>query len=391
MPRRNDIMISNIKKSIKTVISRMPIARSYLDSYSLGKRYTDIINYDYPLRLEYAMKSFHIAEIEINKNCNLNCIMCNSAMSRRPNITMDVNIFEKAVSYEEQYGRGVTSLHTIGEPLINPNLENYLKILRKHNVKVFLSTNGLLLKDKYDLLLEYRDIISSLRFSIDGATKITYEKIRKPGIFEKLIDNLEFFREATRESKPFKDVWIASIVSEDNKNEIAYHLNFYSKYVPMNRIDLNLVSGLSPDNSYFLERSILKKHIVPWPPCDQLFCSTIHILNNGNTTACCRDYDGDLVFGNISDGDPHELINNDKLVELRKMHISKKIPENILCSSCYRIDPKVSSLFKLFFITLIELHSDHWNMEDMQERFDLFFHLFAKSIPSKGQFIQLLK
>ena len=93
--------------------------------------------------------------------------------------------------------------------------------------------------------------------------------------------NMEMFREKTEKTKPFKRVKIGSIVSQDVQNEMGHHLKFWSRYVPMDMIDLNLVSGLSPDNRYFLTRSILKKHIQPWPPCYMLFSSTLHILNDG--------------------------------------------------------------------------------------------------------------
>ena len=82
-------------------------------------------------------------------------------------------------------------LHTIGDPLANTKLKDYLKILRKYNMQAGISTNGLMLDRHVDTLIEYFDVCSNIRFSIDGVKKETYEKIRFGGKFENLIENLD--------------------------------------------------------------------------------------------------------------------------------------------------------------------------------------------------------
>ena len=72
-------------------------------------------------------------------------------------------------------------MHTIGDPLANPRLEEVFKELRKNNIHCSISTNGLLLYKHVDVLKEYLDVCPSIRISIDGATKKTYEKIRNKG------------------------------------------------------------------------------------------------------------------------------------------------------------------------------------------------------------------
>jgi len=254
---------------------------------------------------------------------------------------------------------------------------------------VFLSSNGLLLHRKLDLLYRYSDIIDEFRLSIDGATKETYEKIRKPGKFDRLIENLEYLHKTNGERQHLKKVTIGSIVSSDVQAELAYHMSFYGRYVGIHNIDLNLVSGLSPDNSYFLQNSILKKHIQPWHPCDQLFSSTMHVLNDGRTTACCRDYNGDLVYGDIRQNSPGNLINNESVLELRRQHLENRIPKGSLCADCYRVDPRVSQLFKLFVSELVTQFGDRWEAPQMQQRFDRFFAAFQNGIPSRRDFLGL--
>lgn len=331
-----------------------------------------------------------IRQIEINKNCNLNCVMCNTSLSKRENIYMELTLFEKICLYLKKIKQNPITLHSIGEPLINPNLEEYFKIARKYGIKIFLSTNGQILNEKLDLLCKYADIIDTLRFSIDGATKETYEKIRRPGKFDKLISNLNYFKKVNRDNKYFRITKIDSIVSTDVKNELAYHLSFYSQYTKMQNIGLHFVNGLSSDNSYFFNSSVLRKHIVLNIPCSQLD-NSMNILCDGSVTACCRDYNGDLIYGNISENTPEELINNEKIVSLRRHHNNRVLSRGHACNNCYQIEPKVNALFEMFVRLLVLRNMRKWNIHKMQNQFNRFFELFESNIPTKQEYFSIFK
>ncbi len=396
LPEAQEVSIVSVLKKlvparVRTTVKSLPVIKPWYERKDLIKQYEVIVSSVYDPQLISKVEDVNIAEIEINRNCNLNCVMCNAALSTRPQFNMDLELFEHAVKYTKGQPTGHTALHTIGEPLMNKNLERYFEILRKHGVKIQLSTNGLILHKHIDLLIDYSDIIWELRFSIDGASKETYEMIRRGGDWDRLITNMEMFREKTLKDKPFKRVRIGSIVSQDVQHEMGYHMKFWSRYVPMDMIDLNLVSGLSPDNTYFLTRSILKKHVQPWPPCYMLFSSTLHILNDGSATACCRDYNGDLVYGNIRDNTPEELINCQNVLELRRQHLENRIPKSSLCANCLCVDPTVSQLFKLFVSGLVKHFSDDWEVPRMQARFDEFFAMFMDGIPDREQFSTLVR
>ncbi|HUD54736.1 MAG TPA: radical SAM protein [Terracidiphilus sp.] len=377
--------------SVKTTVKSLPGIKTWFERKKLMERYDAIVNEVYNPQLIQRVEDVHIAEIEINRNCNINCVMCNTSLSTRPQFNMDMELFEHAVKYTKDQWGGHTALHTIGEPLMNKNLPQYFDILRKNGVKIHLSTNALILHKHLDLIIDYSDIIYEFRFSIDGASKETYEKIRLGGKWDRLIENMEMFREKTKDTKPFKRVKIGSIVSQDVQNEMGHHLKFWSRYVPMDQIDLNLVSGLSPDNRYFLTRSILKKHIQPWPPCYMLFSSVLHILNDGRATPCCRDYQGDLTYGNIRDSTPQELINCENVLELRRQHLENRIPEKSPCASCFCVNPIVASLFKLFVAELVQRFSDNWDAPKMQGRFNEFFAMFMEGIPDRELFATLVR
>ena len=380
-----------VPMSVQTTVKSLPIVKPWYERKKMLERYDRIVNEVYDPQLLQSVENANIAEIEINKNCNINCVMCNTSLSTRPQFNMDMELFEHAVKYTKGQWGGHTALHTIGEPLMNNKLPQYFEILRKQGAQIQFSTNALILHKYIDFLIDYSDVIWEFRFSIDGASQETYEKIRFGGKWDRLMTNMEMFREKTEKTKPFKRVKIGSIVSQDVQNEMGHHLKFWSRYVPMDMIDLNLVSGLSPDNRYFLTRSILKKHIQPWPPCYMLFSSTLHILNDGRATPCCRDYNGDLTYGNIKDSTPAELINCDNVLELRRQHLENRIPKNSPCASCFCVNPVVSGLFKLFVAELVHRFANDWDVPKMQGRFDEFFGMFMEGIPDRELFSTLTR
>jgi radical SAM protein with 4Fe4S-binding SPASM domain len=122
-----------------------------------------------------------------------------------------------------------------------------------------------------------------------------------------------------------------------------------------------------------------------------LFSPTLHILNDGRATPCCRDYQGDLTYGNIRDSTPQELINCENVLELRRQHLEKRIPANSPCASCFCVNPKVSALFKLFVAELVRRNSDNWDVPKMQSRFDEFFGMFMEGIPDRTLFSTLTR
>ena len=142
---------------------------------------------------------------------------------------MSLDLCEKSV--KEMHDQGIRSilLHTIGDPLANAKLKDYLKILRKYNMQAGISTNGLMLDKHVDTLTEFFDICSNIRFSIDGVKKETYEKIRFGGIFEKLIENLNLAEKKLK--KIGYEFSIDLVISKDNFDELGEFIVFFKKYI----------------------------------------------------------------------------------------------------------------------------------------------------------------
>ena len=283
--------------------------------------------------------------VEINDTCNINCPMCQTSLAKRSKGLMDVHLFETIVRKLKASGLNIANVHTIGDPLANRRLAEYLDVLRKYGMFLnVLSSNCLLLTAQIDTLFQYRDVIHSLRPSIDAASKDSYERIRLGGDWNRLQANLVTFAEKNRRSsRPFP-VYVNNVISKDNFHEIAFIPYMFSFLTTPARFSFAFINSLSPSNEYFTTQSYLEDYYCLNAPCSQLWGQAV-ILKDGRISTCCRDYHGDLVFGNIAEDDIAELSSKDFLRRLREASLAgdlQALPD--CCASCYIVDPRLSIL-----------------------------------------------
>lgn len=131
--------------------------------------------------------------------CNINCIICeeNSKYNRgkkSQNRLMDFKIIEKVIKNSLQYGLQEIIPSTMGEPLLYPEFEKLIILIKKNNLKMNLTTNGtfpILGAEKWANLI--LPIASDVKISINGASKKIAENIMEGIIFEKQLENIRKF------------------------------------------------------------------------------------------------------------------------------------------------------------------------------------------------------
>ncbi len=294
--------------------------------------------------------------VEINNTCNLDCAMCKTSLSTRPKQFMDLDVFERIVTKVKKANMTVESIHSTGDPLTNPRLRNYLDILRKHNMSVTLSSNFLLIEKHLDTIFEFRDVIHTIRPSIDGASKSVYEKIRCGGKWETLHRGLTKFADRNSGiSNPFH-VFVHSIISKDNFHEIALIPHVFSYLAPPTNFRFDFVNSIAPVNDYFLENNYFDDAYVVNAPCS-LPWGSFYILCDGSLSACCQDYHGDLSFAEALRDDFENCYNSEFLKNLRAAMLAGNLegmPRS--CRNCFIVDPRfgdlINSIFSYFFLSV---------------------------------------
>lgn len=130
-------------------------------------------------------------------DCQLQCRHCLRGDASGQHLSFEV--MEKAVAGAKKYG--IESIHlTGGEPFLYKNLAEALELVRREDLAVTFSTNGLLLPSHRELLRAYRKQIRILSVSAESARRDIYERIRGEGHFSQLLAVFQFCR---KEDLPF--------------------------------------------------------------------------------------------------------------------------------------------------------------------------------------------
>ena len=117
--------------------------------------------------------------IEITNVCNLNCKFC--PKSNRKQQFMSLENFKNIIDKVKNKAQTIY-LHVKGEPLLHNNLDEIISYIDKNNLKVVITTNATLLKDKIDILKKYT-CIKQINLSIHSITQNTFDN-------EKYLNNI---------------------------------------------------------------------------------------------------------------------------------------------------------------------------------------------------------
>lgn len=133
--------------------------------------------------------------------CNLKCVFCLQADGLMPKRTMDEAVFGHAARELFPTAR-VVQLSASGEPFMTPRIREILDVIAWYGAKLEVITNATLLDD--DLIARTVDIADTFNFSVDGATKETFEKLRVGARFDRVMDNIIKWNRR-RLLQPFRD------------------------------------------------------------------------------------------------------------------------------------------------------------------------------------------
>ncbi|MDD5565861.1 MAG: radical SAM protein, partial [Candidatus Omnitrophica bacterium] len=132
--------------------------------------------------------------------CNLRCLMCSLPRKGRHS-DMDFRLFRKIATESFPYAARVT-LSVAGEPFMNRNFFRQLDLIEQYKVTLSLFSNATRLPQGKKLLRVIKNL-GALFVSVDAATKKTYERIRRGGSFENVINNIQRFN-ACRSTLPVR-------------------------------------------------------------------------------------------------------------------------------------------------------------------------------------------
>ncbi|MFZ3138504.1 MAG: radical SAM protein [Thermodesulfovibrionales bacterium] len=293
-----------------------------------------------------------VLRIESVGLCNFRCIHCPTGTepNKRPKLTREqFNIILNQLSVEKFIPRVVVLYHG-GEPLLNKDLEYFIKRLKNLGVqKTVITTNASSLTEERAInIIEMG--LDEMKVSFDGESPEENNLIRRNANFYQNALNLKGLlriRKKLGKQNPVVKISNVRICDKSTLDNLNRAGNFSFNNPPRYLIDyfkdeLSEVQfqsfpamvwpgfrkfGNLSSVSYAREKPIY---------CGPLF-ETITILTNGNVVPCCLDLKGEEVLGNVFETNIFKIFGNDKYATFKR-NFTKRRYSN-LCLKCYVVTP----------------------------------------------------
>lgn len=270
-----------------------------------------------------------ILAIEPSNVCNLRCIFCPYKRMKRKKEVMNMDLFKSIVKQASEIGCKIIFLQQYNEPFLDNKIFERIDYIRKINkeIKIYIYSNATKISsDMISKILESPPDL--IRFSIDGATKETFEKIRVGADYSKVVKNVcDLVRQRDERGRKLPRIETYFTVFNENRKEINSFLGFWK-----DKCDYaSLYPADSRESENFVEMNYLKlKKYVCFNP------KSLFVLSNGLIVPCCIDVDGELALGNLKKDKLKNIINSKKFKEFFNSQFQRRCKTR-KCLDCSRL------------------------------------------------------
>jgi MoaA/NifB/PqqE/SkfB family radical SAM enzyme len=281
----------------------------------------------------------YVAVLDVANTCNLRCPYCPTGLRMnggRGRKLMDRAVVRRLV---DELGDYLVScnFYNWGEPLLHPNIAELVEICHRARIWAVISTNlnttdKRVLEDLCEAGLDY------LVLSIDGASQESYEKYRKGGDLQLVLENVAHIVEYRRKRKlknPIID-W-KFLVFKHNRHETR------KAYETAKKLGVDIFrfrQGGGPEYATVEARATesVKKRVIK-QYCRQLW-HVVTVNSDGGIAPCCYVFNKNDDFAEYDDSGLMGVRNNEKFVTARKLFDPKAVSElpKDLVHTCLKCD-----------------------------------------------------
>ncbi len=323
--KRACLLVKNI--SLKKIINSFLLRLSYLYTLFSGT----IKHLGMPEALSF----------ETSAVCNLHCPECAVGMGilLRKNNFPEFKDFKKVIDELYPYLWHLF-LYFQGEPFLNKNFFDYVKYATDKNIYVAVSTNGHFITEEIAYkMVDYG--LNEIIISLDGMKQESYEKYRKGGNWQKVIESINILQKVKQEKKSKTPlVTIQFIVFSHNEHEISDFLSkkkrWGADYMELKTAQIYDLTNTSllPNNEKYRRYNIVNGKAVlknkQGKGCWRMWHSMV-ITTDGVVVPCCYDKNADYALGEIGKSSIRDIWKSEKYSKARKLAYNKHLS---ICSNC---------------------------------------------------------
>lgn len=252
---------------------------------------------------------------------------------------MDLELFAKTNAQLKAYTNDI-AYHVVGDPLLVPNLHEYLDISHKEGLRVHITTTGYFLKPSHAQSLNH-DAIKQINFSLNSY-KGNNLPITLDAYLQKIADFTLAFRGQNSQAFINYRLWNEERDgSQESYNEEVINAMFFK--LGQTRERSVKEKRLRVMNKVLFDFDALFE----WPSLDAAFVSEkgschgltaqMAILSSGEVVPCCFDYEAKIELGNVKANTLKEILQTQRAQELVE-GFRKGVLTEELCKHCsYRV------------------------------------------------------
>ena len=275
--------------------------------------------------------------IEITNICNLKCTFCPPKIL--PNGTMSLEKFDDLNFQLKPYTKEL-AYHMVGDPLVLSNLNEYLNISLKHDLKVNITTKANNINEKHYTAL-MNPTIKQINFSINSYNANSHKKSLDEYL-NPILDFVKFAQEQKHEYFINFRIWNL----DEEKSAKEFNKKVFDKINETfnTNIDLENVYKERPKNIR-IDRKIFFNfdEYFNWPSLENEivssngFCygldSHFGILTSGDVVPCCLDQNACINLGNTNTTQISDILNSNRVKAIQN-GFRKNIVVEELCQKC---------------------------------------------------------
>ncbi len=303
-------------------------------------------------------------EIEPTTRCNATCGTCSRSSIASDKLKVDLSLTTTKKILETFPDLTFIRLIGLGEVFLNPQIEDILKLFKERSIKVWIITNGSLLRNEKVRRLIHQ-YIYDVGISIDSTEKEAFKEIRPMGKIglDEVLAGIQLLIKERNERKSnviigihnttndlnyqnipdlgslcihlgvdylavgFMENWL--VRGDPNYQETADRIHTALQYIPFIKKTLKQQQWRLALRGILLGYKLPKRRIgkCAWP------YRSVHITAAGDITPCCARTQPSHSMFNINNDNFAERWNGTEYQALRLAHI-KKDTLNSICGNC---------------------------------------------------------
>jgi len=272
--------------------------------------------------------------VEITNRCNHSCLFCAHHKMEQKQGEIDSSLLRRILCEAYEMGLRRVGLYTTGEMFMCKNLEAHIRNAKEIGYEyIYSDTNGALASEE-NLIKIISAGLDSIKFSINAGKKETYALIHGHDDFNKVIENLKICHKLKFKMNPKLKILVSFVVTRQTEEEVELLSDMVTPYVDafMPYPVQAFFQQYDYDLSHFKTEmySDIEQGITI--PCSMVM-NRIHVTYDGFLSACCVDFNHDLLLADLKKSSLSEAWTSENAIEFRRKHFLRKV-EDTMCYGC---------------------------------------------------------